>query len=610
MQSSQREYLAGRLGFASGADVDEFVATLERFERGELDGEEWRKFRLVRGVYGQRQPGVQMLRVKIPQGILTPVQLRALATVARDYSDGIAHVTTRQNLQFYGLPLARVEGAMRLLADAGITTREACGNSVRNVTACALAGVNPDEVFDITPYADALTRYLLRGPRSANLPRKFKVAFEGCRRGCGVAPINDLAFVARIGPDGRRGFLVLAGGGTATLVRSAQVLEEFLPAGEILELSEAVVRVFHREGERKNKHKARLKWLIQKIGFAEFASRVRLERAQLSAEERRDAQLPFDGDAPPELPLPAARSAALELPVFLEDSGYADWRASNLRPQKQAGYLTAQLTLPLGDLDAEQLDGLAALCEEFGDGEVRTTIEQNVVLRFVPMARTRALYRKVRALGLMRDGAGWLGDVTSCPGADTCAIAVTASRGIARTVGAHLEQRRRLPDGNPDALRDGPELAGAHIRVSGCPNGCGQHHVADIGFQGGLRKVGERALPAYLLYVGGGITEPAGALASGDGSGVPVARSGRLVGRLPARRGPAAVDRLLRLWRRERSADESLSLFLSRVSLDKVRGELAELLAISEETATEEDYIDLGQSTPFTVTDAEGECAA
>lgn len=607
MQGSQREYLAGRLGFASSADVDEFVSTLERFERGELDGEEWRKFRLVRGVYGQRQPGVQMLRVKIPQGVLTPPQLRALATVARDYSDGIAHVTTRQNLQFYGLPLARVESAMRLLADAGITTREACGNSVRTVTACALAGVNPDEIFDVTPYADALTRYLLRGPRSSNLPRKFKIAFEGCRGGCGVAPINDLAFVARIAPDGRRGFLVLAGGGTATLVRSAPVLEEFLPAGEILELAEAVVRVFHREGERKNKHKARLKWLIHKLGFAEFASQVQAERAALPAEARAEAQLPFAGDAPPELPVPPTRAASPELPVFLEDGGYADWRASNVLPQKQAGFVTAQLTLPLGDLDAEQLDGLALLCEEFGDGQVRTTIEQNVVLRFVPAARTRALYRKVKAMGLARDGAGWLGDVTSCPGADTCAIAVTASRGIARSIGAYLEERRRLPDGNPAALRDGPELDGARIRVSGCPNGCGQHHIADIGLQGGLRKVGEKALPAYMLYVGGGVSEPVGA----DGAaGVPVARAGRLVGRLPVRRGPAAVERILALWQRERRAAEPLSAYLARVPLDKVRSELAELLAISEETATPEDFIDLGQSSPFTVTEAEGECAA
>lgn len=607
MQSVQREYLAGRLGFASSADVDEFVSTLERFERGELDGEEWRKFRLVRGVYGQRQPGVQMLRVKIPQGILTPAQLRALAIVARDYSDGIAHVTTRQNLQFYGLPLGRVEAAMRLLADAGLTTREACGNSVRTVTACALAGVNPDEVFDVTPYADALTRYLLRGPRSSNLPRKFKLAFEGCRGGCGVAPINDLAFVARVAADGRRGFLVLAGGGTSTLVRSAQVLEEFLPAAEILELAEAVVRVFHREGERKNKHKARLKWLIHKLGFAEFASLVRREREALPAEARLDAQLPFAADAPPELPVPALRAPSPELPVFLEDGGYAEWRASNVTAQKQPGFVTAQLTLPLGDLDAEQLDGLALLCEEFGDGQVRTTIEQNVALRFVPAARTRALYRKVRALGLMRDGAGWLGDVTSCPGADTCAIAVTASRGVARLIGAHLEARRRLPADHPSALRDGPDLDGAHVRVSGCPNGCGQHHVADIGLQGGLRKVGERALPAYLLMIGGGVSEPVAA----DGSaGVPVARAGRLVGRLPARRGAAAVDRLLGLWQRERSDAEPLSAYLARVPLDRVRSELADLFAISEETATAEDFIDLGQSAPFAVTDAEGECAA
>ena len=216
-------YLPGRLGFASPADIDEFVATLRRYERGELSADAWRAFRLVRGVYGQRQPGVQMLRVKIPQGILGPAQLRALAAVAATYGDGRCHITTRQNAQFYQLDLGRVEAAMRDLATVGLTTREACGHSVRNVTACPLAGVDAAAVFDVTPYADALTRYLLRGPLSSTLPRKFKIAFEGCHRDCVKAAINDLGFVARRDASGARGFLVLAGGGLSTLPRSGPV---------------------------------------------------------------------------------------------------------------------------------------------------------------------------------------------------------------------------------------------------------------------------------------------------------------------------------------------------------------------------------------------------
>ena len=249
-------YFPGRLGFATTADIEEFVATLERYEKGELTAEEWRAFRLLRGVYHQRQTDVQMLRVKVPQGILSATQLRALALVAVRDGDGRCDVTTRQNFQFHNIRLAHIERAMYTLADVGMTTREACGNSIRTVTACPLAGVFPDEIFDVTPYADAFTRYLLRGPLSSSLPRKFKVAFEGCRRGCVRAPINDLAFVARISPSGQPGFLVLCGGGTSTLARSGGELIDFLPAEDLLSLSEAVVRVFHREGNRKNRHRA------------------------------------------------------------------------------------------------------------------------------------------------------------------------------------------------------------------------------------------------------------------------------------------------------------------------------------------------------------------
>ena len=602
-----RAYLPGRLGFASQADIDEFVATLARFEAGELDGEAWRKFRLVRGVYGQRQPGLQMLRVKIPQGVLTSAQLRTLARVVQRYGDGRAHVTTRQNVQLYALPMGEVEAAMRELAGAGLTTREACGHSVRSITACALAGVSTDEIFDVTPYADALTRYLLRGPRSSSLPRKFKIAMEGCRRGCVAAPINDLAFVARIAADGRRGFLVLCGGGTATLSRSGQVLVPFLPAGELFELADAVIAVFHREGERQNKHKARLKWLIQKLGFAEFSARVSAERATLRAEpaEARAARaLPFDGDAPPAQPLPEGAGpagAGPVLPLVLDEPGYPAWHKSNVAAQRQAGYVTVQVTLPLGDLLPAQLEGLAQLAEQHADGQVRTTTEQNLVLRFVTAGRTRELYRQLRALGLSRDGAGWLGDVTSCPGADTCALAVTASRGMARSLGEHLQARRALPDGDAAALRDGTGLDGAHIRISGCPNGCGQHHIADVGLQGGLRKLGGRALPVYHLTIGG---------STGGDAEVPAARFGRLVGKLPVRRGAQAIDRVLALWRRQRQADEPLAAFLGRVSVDAVRAELADLFEIGEATAAADDFVDLGQQAPFTVAAGEGECAA
>src|SRR5262245_7087024 len=257
-----------RLSFASDADIDEFVAVLEKYERGEITPDQWRAFRLVRGTYGQRQStDSQMLRVKIPQGLLTSDQLRVLADIGERYSRRFGHITTRQNIQFHFVKLHDVEPAMRMLADAGITTREACGNSVRNITGCPFAGVSADELFDVSPYAEALTRYLLRRPISSTLPRKFKIAFEGCREDHIATAINDLGFRAAIGEGGERGFRVLAGGGTAILCKSAGVLHEFLPAGEIAQVAEAILRVFQRLGDYQHKHRNRMKFMIRELGW-------------------------------------------------------------------------------------------------------------------------------------------------------------------------------------------------------------------------------------------------------------------------------------------------------------------------------------------------------
>lgn len=602
-------YLPGRLGFASEADIDEFVRTLQRYEDGALSADEWRAFRLVRGVYGQRQPGVQMLRVKIPQGVLTAAQLRALAAVATDFADGRCHLTTRQNAQFYGIPLSgvanNVEGAMRRCAEAGLTTREACGHSVRNVTACPLAGVDAAQVFDVTPYADALTRHLLRGPRSSSLPRKFKIAFEGCHRGCVAAPINDLAFLARRDEAGRPAFQVLCGGGTSTLARSAPVLAACWPAADLLGLADAVVRVFHREGERRNKHKARLKWVIERLGFPAFRELVLSEWAAVQREGA--PALPFDpADPPAEPSIDPAGGPALDVAIgpapgigrrpALSTEAFLRWRRGNVVPQIQEGRSAAFVTLALGDLRAAQLLRLAALCETFSDGTVRTTVDQNLVLRHVPTAALPLLYQALDEIGLGQAGAGALSDVVSCPGADTCNIAVTASRGL----GALLREHLRAQQG----LTEEPGLSGARVHVSGCPNGCGQHHIAAIGFQGGLRKIGGRPLPVYHLTVGGGLS-----LSGSDGPDG--ARFGRLIGKVPARRGPQVLDRLLALWRRERTGpEEPLAACLARLPVPRLKEEIADLLQIDEASAAAEDYIDLGQDAPFAVSEAEAECAA
>src|SRR5687768_9786787 len=290
---------AGRVrpSFAEEHDIDEFVETLGRFERGEISAEDWRKFRLVRGTYGQRQPeAVHMLRVKFPQGIATSSQLRAVAGVATSYSRGFAHITTRQNIQFHFVPLPDVEAAMRALAETGITTREACGNSVRNITSCPYAGIAEDEVFDVTPYSEAMTRYFLRHPLSSSLPRKFKIAFEGCPVDHAAAAIHDIGWHARI-VDGKRGFRVVVGGGTSILVNNGQLLYEFLPVEEMFNVAEAIVRVYHRFGDRKHMQRNRMKFLIKSLGWDEWRRRYEAALAEFRSEG--GAPLPFDSQSVP-----------------------------------------------------------------------------------------------------------------------------------------------------------------------------------------------------------------------------------------------------------------------------------------------------------------------
>lgn len=589
MPEQNTRYTPGRLGFSDPKDIDLFVATLEKYERGEITADAWRAFRLLNGVYGQRQEGAQMLRVKIPQGILNASQLETLAQVASEYADGRGHVTTRQNIQFYFIPLARAEEAMRLCDSAGLTTKEACGHSVRNVIANPLAGVDPEEVFDVTPYADALTRHFLRGKLSSTLPRKFKIGFEGAGRDAMRASINDLSFKATKNERGERGFRVLVGGGTSTLPRTGSVLVGFLPAAEIFSITHAVLRVFHREGERADKHKARIKWLIKKIGWEAFYERTLVEWELVKAEG--ESALPFDPESPPVEPItPKPAEAKVDVSASFEA-----WSRTNLVAQKQAGLSTAVITLPLGDLTPAQFRGLAQLATRFSDGTVRTTIEQNLVVRHVPNESIYALYNELEKLGLSRPGASTFADVTSCAGAHTCAIAVTASRGM----GSRLSEDLRDSDA---ALGKAPGLEGASIKISGCPNGCGQHHIASISLQGAMRRVGGRPLPLYMISVGGGALKNE----TGDVIG---SRFARLVGKLPAHRVSAAIRRVLALWESERAPQQSLDDFLAVVPVPKVKAAIGQLFDIDEHTATPEDFVDLGQEEPFTVAEGEAECA-
>ena len=609
-----RTYGRTRLSFADTNDIDEFVRKLDQFERGDISPEDWRRFRLLRGTYGQRQDAdAQMLRVKIPQGILDAAQLEALADVADRYSRGFGHISTRQNVQFHFVKLHDAEPALRRLAESGLTTREACGNSVRNITACPHAGVARDEIFDVTPYAEALTRYLLRHPLSSALPRKFKIAFEGCASEDHAATsINDLGYRAMLAPDGSgaRGFRVQVAGGTSIMCRSGASLYEFLPASDILMVAEAVLRVFQRHGDYEHKQRNRLKFLVKKMGWEAWHDEFQRELEDLRASAT--ARLPFDPENPPVEQAPEAERAeppaiadiaalvgatAVKGPgiVPLRESGdggpgreRSEWLRTNLRPQKQSEYSQVTVSLELGDITSGQMRAIAALSKAYADGLVRTTVDQNLLLRWVRSGQVPGLYRRLAAAGLARAGAGTITDVISCPGAESCRLAVTQSRGLAKLIEESLEQQ------SPALLRIASD---ARIKISGCPNGCGQHHVASIGFQGSVRKLGDRAVPQYFVMLGGGQGQ--------DG-----AQFGRLTAKIPARRIPEAVDRLLKLYEGERAHGESAGAFFHRVDTARARAAVADLEQLTADDVRPQDFIDPGEDHAFNPEVMDGECSA
>ena len=597
-----------RLSFASEADIDEFVSVLEQYERGELTPDQWRAFRLVRGTYGQRQAAdAQMLRVKVPQGILTSAQLGAMAEVGERFSRKFGHITTRQNIQFHFVKLHDVEPAMRILAEAGLTTREACGNSVRNITTCPYAGAAADETFDVTPYAEAATRFLLRHRLSSTLPRKFKIAFEGCPEDHTVLAINDLAFHAQVGPDGTRGFRVMAGGGTAIMCKSAGVIHEFLPASEVYRVCEALLRVFKEKGDYQHKQRNRMKFMIKELGWdawyeaylAALGDCRREGVALLTVDSPSTESVPTWARA--EAPAPnliVSRVAGQPpsgpgitptiVPVFLSsDEAYQRWRTTNVRPQKQFGYALATATVPLGDLTSEQMRVVGELAAAYGDGTVRVTTDQDLVFRWVGVGDLRELYRRLAAASLGLAEASTVADVTSCPGAESCRLAVTQSRGLGRLLEEHLRAR-------PDLIA---AADGAHIKISGCPNGCGQHHIATIGFQGSVRRLGGKAVPQYFVMVGGGTTAQGASFA-------------RTVAKIPARRIPEALERLIAFYGREKVEGESAGAFFQRMDISRVGGELRDLEALKVEDAVPDDFVDLAETAEFAPEVMEGECSA
>ena len=580
------------------AEIEEFEARARAFAAGEEIEDTFKPYRLSYGIYGQRQDGYQMVRVKIPHGRLTPTQLEALADFSERFCDegeypggggrGMGHVTTRQDMQFHFVPLARVAEAMRHLARAGLTTREACFNTVRNITGCPLAGACGTEAFDITPYAQAATELFLRNPICQNLPRKFKIAFSGCETDCGLGAMHDIGAVARV-RGGERGFKVWVGGGLGNSPRPATLLYDYVPVRRFFPVIEAIIRVFDAEGPRKNRTRARIKFLFDKTYTAEtFRARV----------EEVVAELPPDAwsyrilDGLPERVDREAlsREALTPMPTFSIDGvargiRFARWRVTNVMPHRLEGYGLVSLRLTLGDVTSTQLRVAAEAARRWSGGEARASVGQNLVLRDVRLDELPALYDFLLPHGLAEAEALGIRDVVTCPGADTCNLGITSSRGLGRAVSRWLDDGR---------LQDLPEFAGTSIKASGCPNSCSQHHIATVGFYGNSKHVGDEPVPHYMLMLGGGI----------DARG---ARMAQAVMKIPARRVPVALDRLVTQYREERGGGELFAEWVERADRDAVKARLADL-ALSD-APTAEEIIDWDQDTVFTGKTGEGECA-
>ena len=570
-------------------EIDEFEERAKKFRIGDETDDAFRMFRLSRGTYGQRQENEQMMRIKLPSGGVTADQMDALAEVSDKYSDfHRGHITTRQNFQFHFVDLLDAPEVMRIIGRAGLTTREACAHTVRNVTGCAFAGVCPDEVFDATPYLTAYARNMLRNPICQRLPRKFKTAFSSCPSDCAGTPFHDLGFQAAI-KDGVKGFQLRVGGGTSTMPRQADVVWEFAKAddGEYIRVAEAILRVFDREGDlpgllRRNLNKARIKFLLHKIGVDAF-------REKVAAELRNDwASEPYDMEALMEMAPEGPSEGAIPQDDGREAPGFERWVQDNVRPQKQEGFRAVTLTIPMGNINTFQFRALAEVMRRFSGGNARTNQAQNLVLRFVHEPALKPLYKELRAIGLAEAGSETVTDVVACPGADSCKLAITSSN----QAGYSMRDAMIAFD-----YQD-PEVRKVTVKISGCPNGCGQHHLAGIGLQGSSYKVGAFEIPCYDVMVGGGGYKGAG-------------RFAQRVTRVLAKKAHLVIDRIFQVYQAERlSPGESFTEFIDRVGHKNFEPALEEFKLVGDVNSDLEMYSDWGSTELFQVIRGEGECAA
>lgn len=611
-----KEALGDQIPEERAREIETFAGQMELRRQNKLDEKVFAETRLRWGIYGQRYDngqrydGIQtqtlnfpagdltkgpntywdapgMLRIKIPFGGVTPRQMEVLAEVADEYSDGILHVTTRQDFQLHFVHIDDMPDLMRRLAAVGITTQEACGNTVRNVTACPLAGVCHDESFDVTPYAKAMAYFLLGHDDTQDFGRKFKTAFSGCEQhACALVNMHDLGLLARtkeVDGEIKRGFAVFVGGGLGTIPHQAKLLDAFVTEEEILPIAQAIARVFARLGEKKNRNRARIKFLVEQLGIDEFRRLVAEEREKLEPDERWTSYISDVAEY---------RETPARVPVSLnghvKPDGFEAWYQTNIYKQRQPGYVSVYINLPLGDMTSSQMFTLADIARKYAGDNVRTTVEQNMLLRWISEADLPELYSELKAIGLAEPGINTIVDITSCPGTDTCKLGIASSRGL---TGELREQLTAKMDTLPDAVKE------LKIKISGCFNSCGQHHVADIGFFGNSRRSGNYLVPHFQLVLGGKWKQNAGSY-------------GLAVGAVPSKRVPEVLEAITNRYAAERTADESFQDWVTRLGKKEVKAMLEPFTKVPAYEVDPSYYTDWGDTREYSLGDiGVGECA-
>lgn len=569
--------ISSKVSQAAKKDIIELEQKIARFQQGEIEEDKFKLFRLTRGVYGQRQPGVQMIRIKLPYGKVTASQLEKIADVSDKYATGNLHLTTRQDIQLHYVKMTESPALWAELEEESVTLREACGNTVRNVTASADAGINPDEPFDVTPYAHELTHYFLRNPICQDMGRKFKIAFASDEKDSAYTYFHDIGFIPRV-KDGKRGFRVVIGGGLGAQALVAQEAYEFLPEDQMIPFAEALIRVFDRYGERANRNKARMKFLLKKMGLKQLMTLVEEERLAIKTKSYQVNQQLIE----PELPdYPVAQEIHID-----NWEAFEDWRRTNVFEQKQNGFHGVYLRVALGDIHSDTARQLAKLVRQFAADDIRVTVNQGLLLKFVKNEHLPFLYQELTKLDLSKPGFNSTHDITACPGSDTCNLAVTNSTALTT----------RLEEVLQEDFHHLIDEANIKIKISGCMNACGQHMAANIGFHGSSIKNGQLVVPAMQVVIGGGV--------SPDGQGFIAEK----VIKVPSKRIPRALTELLRAYEAESEEGEYFNDFYQRLGKMHFYHLLKPLADV--ESLSQADYMDWGKTENFIPEIGVGECAS